>query len=273
MSGFSADWLTLREKADVAARSEVVLEAARAYCANVAEKPFRICDLGSGTGASVAAFSSQFPAAQTWDLIDYDAENLQRAVERYTGSGAIEDVTVTPRVHNLALNPAPWQPNTDIVTATALFDLASPEWLVAFANRLAANRLPILTTLTYDGRHVLAPELPLDATMAEAFNTHQRSDKGFGVAAGPDATNQITGQLQDHDYSLVIGDSSWHLNAQDDSPMIAALLDGWSQAVIDRDLVPEHQVREWHSARIKNTATLQVGHLDFFAAPNPRNQV
>ncbi|MGI9406615.1 MAG: hypothetical protein ACR2O4_09600, partial [Hyphomicrobiaceae bacterium] len=196
MSGFSADWLALREAADTAARSEAVLDAARRTFAHHTGDPLEIWDLGSGTGASVTAFSALFPKPQVWHLVDTDADNLKRAMARYAGDNAFAEVRLETHMHDLADNPAPWPSSAHLVTATALFDLVSESWLQAFADRLCAARLPLLATLTYDGRLELEPAHSMDASMIEAFNQHQRTDKGFGPAAGPDASNVLTTALE-----------------------------------------------------------------------------
>jgi hypothetical protein len=76
-------------------------------------------------------------------------------------------------------------PCPDIVTAAALFDLVSPEWLIRFTADLAAAGLPLYTVLTYDGSERWSPALPDDEAIIQAFHAHQTTDKGFGPAAGP----------------------------------------------------------------------------------------
>src|SRR5438105_419967 len=77
MSQFPAEWLTLREPHDLAARNRIVLEAVR--------KAFRdrsaisILDLACGTGSSLRALSTGLPARQEWHLVDHDAGHLAQA--------------------------------------------------------------------------------------------------------------------------------------------------------------------------------------------------
>lgn len=265
MSGFSGDWLALRGPSDTAARARSVLDAARGHFA--AATGMSICDLGSGTGASVRAFSPLFPTPQRWQLVDLDAANLRIAEMGHSGSDALTGVTVATRAHDLAADPAPWNPGTDLVTATALFDLTSATWLHRFANTLATSNLPLLATLTYDGRHVFDPILPLDAEMCAAFDTHQTTDKGFGPAAGPSAVTDLTRALHDAGYQITQADSAWNLERSRDGALMMELLDGWANAVIEKDLVPARKVIDWHAARRGQTARLLVGHQDIFATP------
>lgn len=267
MSGFSADWLALREAADTTARADLVLSAAQRHFTAFDRDVLSVCDLGSGTGASVAAFAPVLPPRQSWCLVDHDAENLERAQARYTGANAITGVSVATRVHDLSREPAPWDATTHLVTATALFDLTSASWLEKFAARLAGDCLPLLTTLTYDGRHMLAPEHPFDGEMMDAFNAHQGGDKGFGPAAGPTAIKCLTDALSAHGYEIATADSSWHLDGKRDHALIKELLNGWVNAVVERNLVSEETAHTWHDARMKDTTSLQVGHQDVFAVP------
>lgn len=268
MSGFEADWLALREPADVAFRAPAVLDAAAQHVASAAHAPLKICDLGSGTGAAVSAFSHLFVTPQHWCLVDQDAANLDRAVARYADVQAFDEVNVVAKIHDLVADPAPWSAETDLVTATALFDLTSEQWLSEFVDRLTEDELPLLTTMTYDGRHVFSSSLPFDVEMKAAFNAHQHGDKGFGPATGPDAIGTLTALLVDRGYEVVAGESSWRLDPVKHDALISALLDGWAEAVISADMLPEGKVRDWRSARRKSPGELRVGHTDIFAAPS-----
>jgi len=265
MSGFSADWLALREEADQAARSERVLDAVRADLADSISSPFSVCDLGSGTGAAARAFSELFPKPQRWRLVDLDAANLDRAASNLSGADAIEGLEVNTHVHDLNADCAPWEPRTDIVTTTAFFDLTSADWLEGFADRLAEDQLPLLATLTYDGRHVFSPMLPLDQKMIDGFNTHQKTDKGFGPAAGPEAATTLVRLLKERGYDVTTADSSWHLEGKRDAVMLHTLLEGWCAAMIDSQLVGADDANGWLESRKSQTTSLQVGHTDIFA--------
>ena len=81
MSGFSADWLALREPADHAARNGDVLAHVARHVAG--RDHLSIIDLGCGAGSNLRGFALSLPARrQSWTLIDYDAALLKAARER-----------------------------------------------------------------------------------------------------------------------------------------------------------------------------------------------
>jgi hypothetical protein len=278
MTGFSPEWLDLREVADGAARNGQVLAAcARAFAGR---DEISVCDLGAGTGASLRAFADVLPPRQHWTLVDHDGANLAAARERLTAwadnselqeSGFIlfrdgQRIAVDLARRDLALEPRCWPAGTELVTASALFDLGSEEWIGRFAAALAADRLPLLATLTFDGTIALAPPHRLDAAIAGAFQTHQERDKGFGPAAGCRAADILAARLKDAGYMVTIGDSPWRL-----SPFLeelrAALLDGVAVAVGETGLLDPRDIAVWRSAG-QAARAIVVGHRDLFAAPD-----
>ena len=86
MSGFTAEWLALREPHDLAARNSTVLAAVAASANSL---PLRIIDLGCGSGSTIRAIQALLPTPQHWDLIDNDVELLAIACKQ-----DIEDITL-----------------------------------------------------------------------------------------------------------------------------------------------------------------------------------
>jgi hypothetical protein len=258
MSGFSADWLALREPADARARADALIVQAGAGLA--AHPAPLVCDLGSGTGAGMRAFAPAFPVDTRWCLTDNDPDTLAIAAQ----AGA----RVETRLTDLAGDPAPWPADCALVTATALFDLAAPAWIDRLAARLAADRLPLLACLTYDGRLGLCPAVPGDAALCAAFNRHQRHDKGLGgPAAGPGAVDALCDALLARGYAVARADSPWQLIDGRDDALIAELLRGWSGAMVEAGLVSSHVAEDWLAARLARTDRVTVGHTDIYAAP------
>src|SRR5207253_9810786 len=143
-----------------------------------------VVDLACGTGSTLRALGPRLPSRQDWLLVDNDLSLLAQA----SALGRAPDVTVTARPVDLArdLEMALDGP-LELITASALLDLVSADWLERLAVEAAARRLPVYAAITYQGRATLAPAEPFDLEIVAAVNRHQRGDKGFGPALGPEA--------------------------------------------------------------------------------------
>jgi SAM-dependent methyltransferase len=278
MSGtFLADWLALREPADAAARCPAVMASAAAHLEGM-EAP-RICDLACGTGATLRGLAPILPRRQHWRLVDHDPALLARArrllaawADRSAEDGpalAIEKagrrISVTFRQADLARDPRAWEADTDMVTASALFDLTSECWMEGLARRLVADRMPLLALLTYDGRAALTPPDAADERVIAAVNRHQRRDKGFGPAAGPDAAAVLARCLTGHGWQVDRGESDWRLG-EPDTPLMMRTIEGWCAAAAE-DGAPAALLEHWMAERRRGLRALSVGHVDLFARP------
>lgn len=271
MSGFSAEWLALREPHDAAARcvslGAMALDALTRGCS--ATPRIDVIDLGAGTGANLRYVAPLIDAGQTWLLVDNDAE-LLAAAQRQSRS-----LPLTCQVQLLALDLAtqlerlPLRPGT-LLTAAALLDLVSAAWLRLLIQRIAAARAIAWFALTYDGRIECHPPEPEDAEVRELVNLHQLSDKGFGAALGPGA-GRITQQLlAAHGYQVHCAPSDWHVPPED-LALQHALVEGWCQAAI---AIAPHRVptlQGWLTRRRAHIAAarseLRVGHVDIVGHP------
>ena len=162
-------------------------------------------DLACGTGATLRASAPQLPPQQSWRLIDNDLGLLAKARRGTTAAQTIAPGRSISRAISNSRSTAP----LDLVTASALLDLVSAEWLDRLVVEAAARRLPVYAALTYDGRVTLEPADPFDAEILAAFNLHQRTDKGFGPALGPDAAARAVERFAALGYSVVEGRSDW----------------------------------------------------------------
>ena len=277
MSGFSAEWLALREPADHRARNPDLLAATSRLFAG--RQAIDILDLGSGSGSNVRGLADHLPARQSWRLVDYDPHLIAAAkgslagwADRSRENGTLQ-LERKERTVDIAFQQADLSrdldsvldPQPDLVTAAAFFDLVSEEWLDRFAAALAARKLPLYTVLIYDGRESWMPPHPLDHALNAAFNQHQHQDKGFGPAAGPDAAGILAKALRDRGYEVVLGDSPWRLT-QNDLALITPLADGIAQAVRETGTLRSREVdlwREFH--RLPDACT--IGHTDLLAIP------
>jgi hypothetical protein len=263
VSGFSAEWLALREPYDVGARNPSVLDAVA--MAFGAEAALAIVDLACGTGATVRAIAARLPARQTWRLVDNDLGLLARAGTL----GELPHRSVCARAVDLARDlELALEGPLDLITCTALLDLVSGEWLERLVVETAARRLPLYAALSYDGEAALDPPDPFDADMVAAVNTHQRRNKGFGPALGPAAAAQAIERFERLGYSVVQGRSDWVFEPADGA-IQNEILSGWAAAARELDERPAQQIAAWLTRRRELVAArrshMRIGHTDFFA--------
>jgi len=266
MSGFSVDWLTLREGYDARARSPEVLGAALSLLES--KTTVHIIDLACGAGSTLRTLSPLLPSRQRWDLVDNDAA-LLHAATRGTASGDISLNTIQLDLSGdfAAVLDRP----CDLVTISALLDLISDNWLDQFVQAIAARGLPVYAALTYDGRIELSPPAPADAAVIAAVNAHQRTDKGFGPALGPSGAVAAISRFEALGYRVVQGLSDWTMEATDQA-MQNELLDGWAAAAGEMTLLPIADIADWLNRRRqavnRHASAMRVGHVDFLATPS-----
>jgi SAM-dependent methyltransferase len=250
---FSAEWLSLREPADLAARNSTLLTRA-AHCVAPGQC---VLDLGSGTGATVRAFEAHGYTDLTWRLFDNDpalldvAGALHPRAERITG--------------NLAdLNALPLD-QVGLVTASALLDLMPLHWVKSLAARLFAARIPFYAALSYDGIMHWQPPLPADAEVTAHFNAHQHGDKGIGAALGPEAGETSRRIFDAQHFDVTTADSPWVIEPAR-APLHEALLRGIAAAAAEAGC---SEAPAWGAARIAAVETSRgvIGHTDLLAIP------
>ena len=264
MSGFSADWLSLREPYDARARSPKVLAA---VATGFAKFPaLSIVDLACGTGSTLRALAPHLPAQQNWKLVDNDLGLLARAAKASHPHAKVTTIAIDlVRDLEIVLDG-----HLDLVTTSALLDLVSDTWLERLATEVAARRLPLYAALSYDGRIAFEPSDPFDGAIIAAVNDHQHRDKGFGPALGPTAATSTIAQFETVGYSVVHAAADWVMEQQD-RDMQAALLDGWAGAAREVGQQSPADISAWltrrRAALSHGQSTIRVGHIDVFATP------
>lgn len=265
MSGFSAEWLSLRESHDLRARNRIVLDAVATTFHS--RDAIGIVDLACGTGSTVRALGPHLPARQHWDLVDNDPRLLAIA----SSSSAIGSVRLNAVELDLAhsLEPA-LDRAKDLVTTSALLDLVSHSWLERLARHASACGLPFYAALTYDGRVDVWPADAFDEAVVSALNAHQRTDKGFGSALGPSAAGAAVQVFESFGYSIVQGPSDWMIEPAEHA-MQFEFLGGWAMAARESGRLSRSDVDAWLTRRrdaiIAGVSRIRVGHVDFFATP------
>lgn len=258
MTGFDPDWLALREPYDHAVRDVALTKA---FVDALGPEPALI-DLGCGTGSNLRYLAPRLPPVQRWTCVDYDPHLLGVLEESRPA-----DIDVATRQLDLVqgLEDLPIRPGIG-VTAAALLDLASAAWLDRLAER--CRQTVVLMTLSFDGRTVWAPGDRNDEAVNRAFCRHQRSDKGFGPALGPDAGSYFSDRLAQIGHDVRLAPSDWVFGVQD-GPILEAMVDGISAAA--GEVEPSLRLETWRARRHREIEagqlSLTVGHVDLLALP------
>lgn len=254
MTSFPAAWLDLREPADHAARNPALRSAA----ASLIGACGLIVDLGCGTGSTVRALQPCLAPAVRWRLVDRDAAVLREAGRRM---GAAAETVLC----DLSREVPPIE-GASLVTTSALLDLVSEAWIGRLADALKARRSPFYAALSYDGQLLFDPAHPGDRAVTDAFNAHQRTDKGFGPALGPDGAEALAAALRARGFEVRVETSPWRLGPGD-AELVAALLPGIAGVAAGPGGIAKAKVEEWlafRQARASDGRCL-VGHVDLLA--------
>ncbi|MFT7288640.1 MAG: hypothetical protein ACI87W_002762 [Halieaceae bacterium] len=269
MSDFSIDWLDLREEADRRARDSGLREQAVKWLQD-SRLPLPgpiVVDLGAGTGSTLRALAVPSRMPLTWRLVDHDQTLLAEARRRHDSTTRIEICAADlSHIDELPLNGA------RLVTASALFDLVSAEFIEAIAKALQTqcqqSAVGIYAALNYDGSTRWTPAHPLDDIVLLAFNRDQRRDKGFGPALGPEAGNAMHRLFRQAGFDVYSASSPWVLDGADQH-MVYALITGIASAVAGSPGLDPNTLQDWVRFRQSKAAsgTCAVGHTDLLALP------
>jgi hypothetical protein len=281
---FSAEWLTLREPADFAARA---VRLTRELIGSLDSRDeVRALDLAAGTGANARYLADQMTGCdQDWILADHDPQLLSHVVPRMSawavargaeleagtirlphGRGRISFATRSLDLRGLE-DQAIFAGRT-LVTASALLDLVSEPWLRSLAARCRQSGASALLALTYDGRMQCEPVEPEDRMIREFVNQHQRRDKGFGPALGPDAVEVAERSFAEMGFAVRRERSDWILGPRT-AELQRQLIEGWARAAAEIAPGQRASVDEWRRRRLahvdRNRSRITVGHQDLSA--------
>jgi len=284
MSGFSSDWLALREPLDVQSRNRPLLESVTRWRRH--SEHITIADLGCGTGSNLRYLAPKLGGQQNWLLIDHDSQLLAAASSVLAVwaeaigarlSSQIDvlnidhaDFSCRVRLQTLDLSGELEQlplAGVQLVTASALLDLVSEPWLMQLAAQCKQVGAAVLFVLTYDGMIRWTPADPDDEQIRQAVNRHQQTDKGFGPALGPQAAQTFDTVFGAQGYRLEIGRSDWAIGP-DSILLQQTLLADWAQAATLIDPASQDRFASWRQRREQHLtamrSALTVGHVDGF---------
>jgi SAM-dependent methyltransferase len=257
MEQFSPAWLALREPYDRACRSKAL---ARAFLDALPHNA-RIVDLACGSGANADYLTALGRHDVRWRLFDADRTLLSLARERVYRSDALcVDLARPRRMLDFG--------HCDGITASALCDLVSGNWLEGLIRDAARHALPLLLALSVDGRVAFSPSAPADQVILNCFRRDQRHTKGFGPALGPAAPLRLARVLRAHGYRIRCAASDWRLGAGDHT-ILRALVTGFADVALKHKASARTEIEAWRRQReaqiSRRRFSLVIGHVDLLA--------
>jgi hypothetical protein len=284
--GFGADWLSLRERLDHAARN-------RALAAILAERlPVRprLIDLGAGTGNLFRFMAPVIGGPQSWIFADVEESLIDAAFDRTANwakdcgfSGRLTKKSGAPiltigashgawRIEALTIDLAKVPrglplDRVDAAVCSGLLDLTSRQWM----ERLFAGlRVPFYASLTVDGRDAWFPRHPADRAVRLAFRRDQRREKGLGVALGLEAAEVAEELLAASGFEILRASSDWRIGRGERS--LGRLLTRMTaQAAGQAAPAQAGKIADWARARLGQAAQARlavcIGHRDILAFP------
>ena len=262
---FDGSWLALREPVDAVARSKKLVAGLETWAGG---KPhLNIVDLGAGAGSALRWLSPRLSASQSWTLLDGDATLLSSISRR----SLRDDVYLQSKITNLATEDLTLAlKGADIVSASALLDLVSEEWLSHLVQACSQNGCAAWLTLSVSGQEEWFPGDDLDSVVNGSFARDQGRDKGFGPALGAEAVSTATRLFEKAGWTVQTDESDWNLDGANGALLasfVAGFADGAAAAAPDL----HDQISIWRGIRQRQLASgelkVRVGHLDLVAVP------
>ncbi|MEJ8851558.1 class I SAM-dependent methyltransferase [Variovorax rhizosphaerae] len=290
MTGFSADWLALREPFDMSARASsaeaLALRSLAGRLRNTAA--LRVIDLACGTGANVRVLAPLLGSAQQWLLVDHDPALLAALPQHFAAWAQAHGHAWQAKAEGWRVEGADWQADilfrridlatrldalpfhaAHLVTASALLDLVSADWLDTLLGHVKTARSALLLALTVVGLVEWHEADADDAAIHALFRAHQLGDKGFGTSLGTDAVDHLVARLGGSGFKVMQARSDWHIEPSRHA-MLEAMIQGMGAAALEQDASAQSLVHAWTSRRMAaiDRTSLRVGHVDVLAIPS-----
>jgi hypothetical protein len=244
-----AYWLAAREGHDHAARHAPF---AAALAGALPPAP-RVLDLATGRGSNLRYLRRVLPADTAWTVLDADPALL-----------ALVDLPCARLQRDLRA-PMHDLPAVDAVVGSALLDLVDGGFLDRLRDLVVSRRVPLLITLSVDGRLAWDRPDPDDARVHAWFRAHQDTDRGFGPSVGVRAVPELVARFSGTGFSVRTAEADWRIPA-DAGAFLAEMRRGIAEAAREMADAPA-VVDAWVARRAALGGGLLVGHLDLLALP------
>ena len=268
-AGLSPHWLDLREPADAAARAPELVERLQHHLSG--PRPWRIHDLGCGTGSMGRWLAPRLPGPQHWVLHDREADLLAHASARTPAAAADGSaVTVETRVGDLTRLGRGELGGASLITASALLDMLTRDELERLVLACSHAGCAVLLTLSVVGRVELAPTDPDDEAVAAAFNAHQRRTTLGRRLLGPDAVGAAAELFTQSGADVLVEPSPWRLGPAEET-LLTAWFRGWVAAACEQQPELGQTTRGYRGRRLAEAAagrlSVTVHHQDLLVLP------
>lgn len=249
-------WLAARRRADLRART-AARDLVRRLEDRLAPGPAHGIDIGTGTGANHTYLTDELAIHTVWSVVDHDPDLLDhpahaQAVHRLSAISELPDL-----LHR--------QQTSTFLTSSAVLDVLRECDVEALANVIAERRLPALFSLSVTGEVIIRPEDPIDHSITEAFNAHQRRDGRLG----PDAPRRLAERLPAQ--WLLETRTPWELRATTDADLMRAYLSERADVASTHDPTLSKAAAAWLERRLEQLdeglLTVEVGHVDQLVLP------
>lgn len=272
MEKFTIQWLDAREPEDLASRCKSIIRTIdRHFCGF---EQLNILDIGCGTGSTMRAVLPYLTSVQHWNFVDHNSELLDLARHRNTKFIDNTPHTMKFQQQNLAENYDYICEKKHIVTASALLDLVSKDWLHGLVGKLNECSCSFYGAHTVSGMIEIVPGNKMDDEIFAAFHLHHQTDKGFGPALGQDANHCAKSAFENQGYVTHVSRYQWgtqNILTENRRDLYPQFVTGIADAVMETGLVNIANLQEWQSDRLSSflngIGEIRVVQEDLLAIP------
>lgn len=275
-------WLDERYQYDIDARNNKVEQFCLNHFNNLLE--INIVDVGSGTGSNFINLSEKFIQNQHWTFLEQDESLISHSLKRIKQKLASRGYIITQQNNKLIFQKSSRRitiqtvngslldidklinlTNTNLITASAIFDLFSIEQFKVFSEQVHQEKVSVLSTLNYTSMH-FEPSTASDDQFIKLYNAHMKREQSFGTGMGSDCYANMESYYAINNIATITGDSDWNLD-NSAKTMHTFLLTFMADSIAELDNVPKN-LQQWVKEKRELSAQARlkiiVSHGDTF---------